>query len=220
MIRGSITLSIGIGFLEPITGNKRAITAKDPLMRIVHTIVVGAFVHRTRSRERCQKPDSWLMSMMEEGRFANVAWILAEYLCKKASGIKVNSEICRGHYVTKIVKSLGLGSEQRSEPSGLDSNWGDWNASLNEIERRDVWRDVMLMRNGYMLDHSMPILHHLDDQANYTYPTYEPPNVPPQHGLGYEMGGPSRGVQDDDDDMSNQMVRLEDCVESGDDMDD
>ncbi|GJT06139.1 hypothetical protein Tco_0840601 [Tanacetum coccineum] len=72
-----------------------------------------------------------------------------------------------------------VGNEQRNEPSGLDSSWGDWNASLNEIEIRDVWRDVMLMRNGYMLEHSIPILHHLADQANYTYPTYKPPNVPP-----------------------------------------
>ncbi|GKE53452.1 hypothetical protein Tco_1488608 [Tanacetum coccineum] len=37
----------------------------------------------------------------------------------------------------------------------------------------------MLMRNGYMLEQSMPILHHLADQANYAYPTYEPPNVSP-----------------------------------------
>ncbi|GJS95821.1 hypothetical protein Tco_0802789 [Tanacetum coccineum] len=77
---------------EPTTRNKRAITAKDPLMRIVHTIIVGAFVHRTRSA---------------------------------------------------IVPSSG-----------------------------------------------------------------------------YKIRGSSRGVQDDDDDMSDQMVRSEDCVESGDDMDD
>nr|GEY70957.1 hypothetical protein [Tanacetum cinerariifolium] len=61
---------------------------------------------RTGSRERCQKLDLWLMSMSEEGRFANVAWILAEYLCKKASGIKENSENYGGHYVTKIAKAL------------------------------------------------------------------------------------------------------------------
>ncbi|GKF68980.1 hypothetical protein Tco_0198659, partial [Tanacetum coccineum] len=61
----------------------------------------------------------------------------------------------------------------------LNSSWGDWNASLNEIEPTNVWRDSMLMRNNYMLGHSMLILHHLADQANYAYPTYEPPNVPP-----------------------------------------
>ncbi|GJU85788.1 hypothetical protein Tco_1293334 [Tanacetum coccineum] len=37
----------------------------------------------------------------------------------------------------------------------------------------------MLIQNNYMLEHSMPILHHLADQGNFTYPTYVPPNVPP-----------------------------------------
>ncbi|GKA12211.1 hypothetical protein Tco_0691757 [Tanacetum coccineum] len=37
----------------------------------------------------------------------------------------------------------------------------------------------MLMRNNYILEHSAPILHHLADQSNFSYPAYEPPNVPP-----------------------------------------
>ncbi|GJY62110.1 hypothetical protein Tco_0462767 [Tanacetum coccineum] len=37
----------------------------------------------------------------------------------------------------------------------------------------------MLMRNNYILEHSAPILHHLADQSNFAYPSYEPPNVPP-----------------------------------------
>ncbi|GJW00710.1 hypothetical protein Tco_1555961 [Tanacetum coccineum] len=44
-------------------------------------------------------------------------------------------------------------------------------------------------------------------------------NVPSS---GYDVRGSSRGVQedeDDDDDMSDQYVHLEDCVESPDDMD-
>nr|GFA55887.1 hypothetical protein [Tanacetum cinerariifolium] len=68
---------------------------------------------------------------------------------------------------------------QRQEPKGLDSSWGDWNASLNEIERRDVWIDSILMRNNYILEHSMPILYRLADQSNFSYPTFEPPNVLP-----------------------------------------
>ncbi|GJY62711.1 hypothetical protein Tco_0464171 [Tanacetum coccineum] len=70
-------------------------------------------------------------------------------------------------------------SEPRQEHGGLNSSWGDWNASLSEIERGNVWRDSMLIQNNYMLEHSMPILHHLADQGNFAYPTYEPPNVPP-----------------------------------------
>ncbi|GJS41217.1 hypothetical protein Tco_0566260 [Tanacetum coccineum] len=69
--------------------------------------------------------------------------------------------------------------EQEQEPSGLKSSWGEWNVNLDEIQCGNVWRDSMLMRNNYMLERSMPILHHLADQANFTYPTYDPPNVPP-----------------------------------------
>ncbi|GJR21481.1 hypothetical protein Tco_0970008 [Tanacetum coccineum] len=70
-------------------------------------------------------------------------------------------------------------SEPRQEHGGLNSSWGDWNASLSRIERENVWRDSMLIRNNYMLEHSMPILHHFVDQGNFAYPAYEPPNVPP-----------------------------------------
>ncbi|GKF40637.1 hypothetical protein Tco_0123979, partial [Tanacetum coccineum] len=70
-------------------------------------------------------------------------------------------------------------SGPRQEHRGLNTSWRDWNASLSEIERGNVWRDSMIIRNNYMLEHSMPILHHLADQGNIAYPTYEPPNVPP-----------------------------------------
>ncbi|GJU67331.1 retrovirus-related pol polyprotein from transposon TNT 1-94 [Tanacetum coccineum] len=68
--------------------------------------------------------------------------------------------------------------EPRHDHGGLNTSWGDWNASLSEIERGNVWRDSMLIQNNYMLEHSMPILHHFTDQGNFAYPTYEPPNIP------------------------------------------
>ncbi|GJX81009.1 hypothetical protein Tco_0329158 [Tanacetum coccineum] len=81
---------------------------------------------------------------------------------------------------TGIPTQAGIGSsEQRQELRVLNTSWGDWNASLNEVERGNVWRDSMLIRNNYMLEHSMPILHYLADQGNFAYPTYEPPNVSP-----------------------------------------
>nr|GEX26030.1 hypothetical protein [Tanacetum cinerariifolium] len=42
---------------EPTRTNKRTSLVQDPLMRIMHKLLVGALVHRTESRERCQKPD-------------------------------------------------------------------------------------------------------------------------------------------------------------------
>ncbi|GKD18428.1 hypothetical protein Tco_1207586 [Tanacetum coccineum] len=79
----------------------------------------------------------------------------------------------------QVVPQAGQAKRQRNEPRGLDSSWGDWNASLNKVERRDVWRDSMLIRNNYLLEHSMPILHHLAHQSNFAYPTYEPPYTYP-----------------------------------------
>nr|GEZ78686.1 hypothetical protein [Tanacetum cinerariifolium] len=93
----------------------------------------------------------------------NLDWVIAEHLCKHAPGLKEKSIIYGG------------------KDKNLDSSWGDWNASLNKIKRRDVWRDLMLMRNNYILEHSAPILHHLADQSNFSYPAYEPLNVPPYH---------------------------------------
>ncbi|GKA02793.1 hypothetical protein Tco_0675574, partial [Tanacetum coccineum] len=44
---------------------------------------------------------------LKEGCFAGVAWIITEYLRKKAPRIKENSKIYGGHYFTKIAKALG-----------------------------------------------------------------------------------------------------------------
>ncbi|GKA00837.1 hypothetical protein Tco_0673502 [Tanacetum coccineum] len=78
----------------------------------------------------------------------------------------------------QVAPQPGQARRQRHEPRGLDSSWGDWNVSLNKVKHVDVWRDSILIRNHYMLDHSMPILHHFKNQSNFAYPTYEPPNVP------------------------------------------
>ncbi|GJR67985.1 hypothetical protein Tco_0014050 [Tanacetum coccineum] len=147
----------------PTSTNRRTSLIKKPLMRIVHRLIVGSLVHR-----------------------------LSENPCKHARGLKENSLICRGHYVTKIAKSLEYLADEEvskcSEPiecekwtsKMLVSELDEENYTfLNETEQRDVWRDSMLMRNNYMIKHSVPILHHLADQANFAYPTYEPPNVPP-----------------------------------------
>ncbi|GKE74784.1 hypothetical protein Tco_1536825 [Tanacetum coccineum] len=58
-------------------------------------------------KETCQKRDLWLMSLLEESCGINLAWVIVKHLCKHASGLKENSLICGGHYVTKISQSLG-----------------------------------------------------------------------------------------------------------------
>ncbi|GJV16343.1 hypothetical protein Tco_1361666 [Tanacetum coccineum] len=91
----------------PTRTNKRKSLIKEPHMRIVHRLIVGSLVHRLGSKERCQKRDLWMMSALEESRGINLAWVIAEHLCKHALGLKENSLICGGHYVTEIAKSWG-----------------------------------------------------------------------------------------------------------------
>ncbi|GJY84255.1 hypothetical protein Tco_0497631 [Tanacetum coccineum] len=210
----------------PTSTNPRTSLIKEPLIRIMHRPLVGSLVHRAGSKERFQKRDMWIMSALEESRCINLAWVIAEHLCKHALGLKENNIICGGHYVTKIA--------------------------------RDVWRDSMLMRNNYILENSAPILHHLADQSNFAYPTYEPPNVPPYpypyvpyphpythypkagnqsyggeqyraHGdgyyagsivlsSGYEIGGLSAEFHGDND--FDLIVHSKDCVASDNDDDD
>ncbi|GJU19143.1 hypothetical protein Tco_1147109 [Tanacetum coccineum] len=92
-------------------GKKKSAKIRYPLLHILHKILVGAFVHRTASRDKVQKPDLWLLSLLDEGHNANVSWILAEYLSRRAPGIKVKSEIYGGHFMIKIAKKLGYYNE-------------------------------------------------------------------------------------------------------------
>nr|GEU75806.1 ribonuclease H-like domain-containing protein [Tanacetum cinerariifolium] len=186
----------------PTNINPRTSLIREPLMRIVNKLLVGSLFHRAGSKERCQKRDMWLMSALEESRGINLAWVIFEHRCKHAPGLKENSLICGDLIESKtwaakmfeneldegtntllqikhIATQPSQTGRQKQEPRGLDSSWGDWNTSLNEIERRGVWIDSMLMRNNYMLEHSMPILYRLADQSNFSYPTFKPPNVLP-----------------------------------------
>ncbi|GKE54827.1 hypothetical protein Tco_1489983, partial [Tanacetum coccineum] len=72
----------------PTRTNRRTSLIKEPLMRIVHRLIVRALVHRLGSKERCQKRDLWMMSALEESHDANLAWVIAEHLCKHASKLK------------------------------------------------------------------------------------------------------------------------------------
>ncbi|GKE21929.1 hypothetical protein Tco_1433441 [Tanacetum coccineum] len=51
---------------KPTSTNPRTSLIKEPLMRIVHKLLVGSLVHRDDSKERCQKRAIWTMSTLEE----------------------------------------------------------------------------------------------------------------------------------------------------------
>ncbi|GJT19915.1 retrovirus-related pol polyprotein from transposon TNT 1-94 [Tanacetum coccineum] len=77
---------------KPILTNHKEVLVKEPLMRIVHKVIVGYLVHRVASRERCQKRDLWMMSALEESRRVNLAWIIADHLYKHAPRTKKNND--------------------------------------------------------------------------------------------------------------------------------
>ncbi|GJR21580.1 hypothetical protein Tco_0970107 [Tanacetum coccineum] len=142
---------------KPTSTNPRTSLIKEPLMRIIHKLLVGSLVYRAEEVAKCSEPieyETWTVKM------------LANEL-DEGTHTLIQTE--------QEASQPGQARRDRQEPRGLDSSWGDWNASLNEIECRDVWRDLMLMRNNYIA----PILHYLADQSNFAYPAYEPPNVPP-----------------------------------------
>nr|GEW13869.1 hypothetical protein [Tanacetum cinerariifolium] len=136
--------------------------------------VGGSLVHAVASRERCQKQDLWMISALEESPGLNLAWIISKML---ADELDVENT-CLNKETEMLTQAEEGSREPKQDHGGLNSSWGDWNVNLSEIER-GMFGDSMLIGNNYMLEHSMPILHHFADQGNFAYPTYEPPNVLP-----------------------------------------
>ncbi|GKA56080.1 hypothetical protein Tco_0755152 [Tanacetum coccineum] len=156
---------------QPIETNRRMSLIKEPLMLKENSLICGS--HYVT---KIAKSLGYLVNE-EVGKCSELI------KCEKWTTKMLENELNLENY-TLLQPTLSPPPtreerEQRQDPSGLNSSWGDWNTSLKEIERKYVWRDLMLMRNNYMLEYSMPILHHFVDQANFAYPTYEPPNVPP-----------------------------------------
>ncbi|GJU97320.1 hypothetical protein Tco_1326591 [Tanacetum coccineum] len=157
--------------LKPTSTNPRTSLIKEPLMRIVHKLLVGSLVHKAGSKERCQKRDMWIMSALEESRGINMAWVIAEHLCKHAPGLKENSLICGGHYVTKIAHSLGYLNEEEV-------------AKCSEPIECETWTVKMLANE-------------LDEGTHTLMQTKQEAPQPGAHGDGYHAGSivPSSGYE-------------------------
>ncbi|GKB95785.1 hypothetical protein Tco_0981922 [Tanacetum coccineum] len=131
---------------KPTLTNHKEVLVKEPLMWIVHKVIVGSLVHRVASKERCQKRDLWMMSALEESRGVNLAWIIADHLYKHTLGTKENSiskmladeldveNTCFKKETEMPTQAKEGSSEPKQEHGGLNSSWRDWNASLSEIE--------------------------------------------------------------------------------------
>ncbi|GJW55846.1 retrovirus-related pol polyprotein from transposon TNT 1-94, partial [Tanacetum coccineum] len=124
---------------KPTLTNHKEVLVKEPLMRIVHKLIVGSLVHRLASRERCQKQDLWMMSALEESRRVNLAWIIADHFYKHASGTKESSVIYAGHYVTKIASSLRYCVDDKIKkcPEPIDCEYWTTKMLAEELDEKN-----------------------------------------------------------------------------------
>ncbi|GJR17238.1 hypothetical protein Tco_0965765 [Tanacetum coccineum] len=216
--------------LKPTSTNPRTSLIKEPLMRIVHKLLVGSLVQRAGSKEMCQKRDMWMMSA-----FGGVTGL-----------------ICGGQYVTKIAHSLGYLNEEVVAKCSKPIEYETWTAKMlvNEL---DEATHTLIQIEQVAPQAGQARRHRNEPRGSIQLflSAYEPPNVPPYpypyvpyphpythypdigslsfgggyygvHGdgyhagsiipsLGYEIGGSSAGFHGDDFDP---IVHSEDCIAS------
>nr|GFA73770.1 hypothetical protein [Tanacetum cinerariifolium] len=131
---------------KPNKTNKRTLLIQEPLIRIIHRLIVGALVHRLGSKARCEKKELWMMSALEDAH--------GYYVDKETKKCSKSIE-CEKWTTKMLAKELDFENqtllpsmllpqpprvtrEQRQKLSGLNSSWGDWDVSLNEMERQEM----------------------------------------------------------------------------------
>ncbi|GKB73260.1 hypothetical protein Tco_0934672 [Tanacetum coccineum] len=182
--------------------NPKTLLINEPLMRIMHKLLVASLVHRAGSKERCKKRDMWMMSALEESQGINLAWVIAEHLCKHASGLKENSLIYGGYSVTKIAHSLGYLNEEEV-------------AKCSEPIECETWTVRMLANELDEETHTLMQTEQKAPQPGQARRERQEPRGLDSSSIvpssGYEIGGSSTGFHGEDFDP---IVHLEDCVES------
>ncbi|GJY87427.1 hypothetical protein Tco_0502055 [Tanacetum coccineum] len=170
-------------------------------MRVVHRLIVGSLVHRLGSKERCQKRDLWMMSALEESR---------------------------GHYVTKIAKSLrylmNREVEKCSEPIECEKLTTKMLANELDLDNQTLLRSTLLphpprVASEQRQEPSGLNLSWGDWNANLneierSMTKFGGTTIVPSSG--YEIEGSSRAMQEDDvdDSMSEQRVHTDDDMGS------
>ncbi|GKB08104.1 hypothetical protein Tco_0836388 [Tanacetum coccineum] len=73
-----------------------------------------------------------MMNALEESQGINLAWVIADHLCKHAPGLKENSLICGGYYVTKIAHSLWYLNEEEVAKCSEPIEYEIWTAEIGD----------------------------------------------------------------------------------------
>nr|GEY24915.1 hypothetical protein [Tanacetum cinerariifolium] len=153
---------------------------------------------------------------------------------KEPSVIKEISEICGGHFVTKIEKKLGFHNnmELAKCPKPIESEWWDDKMFGKELYgRANKWSPITPLEGPPQASDvsrrepsGLNSGHYKAPRDAYLFivamPNYRGNSIVPS--LGYEVGGSSRRVQDNEDgdgDMSDQFVHCENYFASDDDID-
>lgn len=97
---------------DPTCLRRNASRIRNPLLKVLQKLISWGLIHRSGGQEKCSQSDLWVMKLLEEYKNGNVAWIIVEYLSKRAPGIKKQSDVCGGHYVTMLAKNLGYFNEE------------------------------------------------------------------------------------------------------------
>ncbi|GKC38353.1 hypothetical protein Tco_1050737 [Tanacetum coccineum] len=89
-------------------GRTKEASLRDPKLKLIYRLLTNAALHRDYSQDKLFQMDIWLMGLIPKIQVANVPWIINMYLFTRASGTRDTRKIRGGHWVTRIVRNLGL----------------------------------------------------------------------------------------------------------------
>ena len=72
-------------------------------------MITYSFFHRTTQNDKVYGEDLWVLSYFHEGNaesFVNVPWALACYMEKRGAGTRVESQMCCGHFISRIARNM------------------------------------------------------------------------------------------------------------------
>nr|GEU87738.1 hypothetical protein [Tanacetum cinerariifolium] len=119
---------------KPTLTNHKEVLVMEPLMQIMHKLIVGSLVHGLASRERCQKRDLWMMSALEESHGVNLSWIIVDHLYKHAPRMKESNVIC--------TVTLGMFTEDEVNHQLFGVHFGKLEVDDKQFNHRENWTKV------------------------------------------------------------------------------
>lgn len=100
-----------IGEGEFRSSSTHAARIRSPLLKLIQKLLAYSVMHRSNGRDKLKTNELWLLTqIMEEETRVNVPYLLA-YFLSKAKGIRSESAMCGGHYITILAESFNILSQ-------------------------------------------------------------------------------------------------------------